>query len=116
VELDGMMILGLGLAMSAFVVQKGVSDLGTFLTIFAAGVAVLQMKAFLSAEALMLIAGIIVASNIFTSKNANSIVLLIFGACLCGSIMVLKLFLPAFIMVRLAISVIFLGALKIILF
>jgi hypothetical protein len=115
-EFDGMMVVGLGMAMCAFIVQKGVAELSSFIIIMVAGVVVMKLKAELPAEALMLIAGAIVAVNIFTSKNSNYLILLFFAACLCASIMVLKLFLPPFIMVRMAVTVIFLGAIRLLLF
>jgi hypothetical protein len=116
VSIDGMTIVALGLAMCAFGVQKGVADLSAFIMIVVTGIVVMKMKAALPPEMLMLVAGMIVAGNLFSVKDTAYLTYLVFLACLSASIMVLKLFLPPFIIMRLSISVIFLGVLRLLLF
>jgi len=113
---DFLMMFGLGMAMCAFLVRKGVVELFSFLMIPVAYEIAVKMKASLPPEALMVIAGAICISGLLFSKDSNTVVFFLLLGIVGCFVMLLKLFIPIYILVRLSMTVVFLGLIRVLVF
>jgi hypothetical protein len=109
---DAIILMALALFVCGFLVTQGALELLTLILVPASVGAVLAMKMYFPPELLMLAAGAVLIGSLLSFKD-NS--LLMYGAIVLGLVAVvflMKMFLPVVVITRLALSIIFLGLIK----
>lgn len=113
---DEVLLLSMSLAVVAFLVTNGALELMTLILVPASVAAVLTMKAYFPPELLMLAAGAALVACLMRFKNMGWVGFGLIIVVVAGAVLILKMFLPVVVLTRLAMSIIFLGLMKILIF
>ncbi len=113
---DAVILMALSLFVCGFMVTRGALELIMVIMVPAIVAVVLMMKAYFPPELLMLTAGGVLVMSILSFKNMGIFGYIGIAIVVAGAVLCMKFVLPVAVITRLAMSIIFIGALRFLLF